>query len=101
MTLELSRLAVPWMRIPVLLTLVFTAVLVLVRAPAGAQPQIFFVAFMSLAVLQTPFHGGSLSLAAVSSTPCRFCTMSLSSNRISLVDTLSVTAASNATSDEV
>ncbi len=47
------------MRIPVLLTLVFTAVLVLVRAPAGAQPQIFFVAFMSLAVLQTPFHGGS------------------------------------------
>ena len=31
----------------------------LVRAPAGAQAQIFFVAFMSLAVLQTPFHGGS------------------------------------------
>ena len=59
MTLELSRLSVPWMRIPVLVAVVVMAALVLVRAPPGAQPQMFFITFMGLAILQSPFHGGS------------------------------------------
>ncbi len=58
-SIELPRLDTPWMRIPLLIVTMLTAVIVLVRAPPGAQYRLLFVAFAGIAILQSPFHGGS------------------------------------------
>ena len=55
--LELARPANPWMRIPAISMTALVAVIVLLRAGTRPDGRLFFVAFMALAALQTPFHG--------------------------------------------
>lgn len=55
--LRLSAAPVPWFRIPPLIAFAATAVLVLLRASQPGQARRFFAAFMSLALLETPFAG--------------------------------------------
>ena len=57
--LPLARAPVPWMRFPMLLALVGAAICVLLRAGGTTQARLMFVSFMGLAILQSPFHGGS------------------------------------------
>ena len=57
--LPLARAPVPWMRFPMLLALAGAAIFVLLRAGGTAQARLMFISFMGLAILQSPFHGGS------------------------------------------
>lgn len=56
--LPLSRAPLPWFRVPALLAIVFTCILVLLRAAPSSHARLFFAAFMSLVILETPFDGG-------------------------------------------
>ncbi len=56
--LPLSRVPVPWFRVPGLMAIVFTCVLVLLRAPQVSQGRLFFAACMTFAIIETPFDGG-------------------------------------------
>ena len=55
------------MYIPWLLSLATTALLVLLRGGGSSQARSFVLAFMGLAILQTPFHGGSYGQSYASS----------------------------------
>lgn len=57
--LALTPSPLPWFRIPALVAIAVTAVLVLLRSPPGRQGRLFFLAFMSLLILETPFDGSS------------------------------------------
>jgi signal transduction histidine kinase/CheY-like chemotaxis protein len=48
-----------WLRIPTLLVLVATCTLVMVRGGGARGARLFFAAFVSYAILQSPFPGGS------------------------------------------
>lgn len=66
--LRLSRAPVPWVRIPGLLAIAATAVIVLLRAAQAAQARRFFAAFMLFLILETPFDGPSLAQTYLSQT---------------------------------
>ena len=56
--LPLSRHPHPWFRVPGLLAIVTSCVIILLRAPPSSRTRLFFAAFMGIAILETPFDGG-------------------------------------------
>jgi class 3 adenylate cyclase len=64
----LARSPVPWVRIPVLLSMTLVAIFVLLAAPASSHPRLFFVAAMACVLEQTPFHGGPVAQTIASKT---------------------------------
>jgi hypothetical protein len=56
---SLAASPVPWMRIPVLFGAALVAVVVLLRATRSARPRLLYLAFMVMAIAETPFHGES------------------------------------------
>lgn len=58
MDLVMRRHDMPYYRVPFLIGFVGVALLVLLRAPGRTQSRLFFAAFLSLAILETPFMGG-------------------------------------------
>lgn len=67
-SLRLSAQAVPLMRVPVLLITVVIAVLVYVRAGGTPMARLFFVTFVGMCILQTPFHGVNVGATYASKT---------------------------------
>jgi class 3 adenylate cyclase len=57
-TLTLRPSTAPWARIPLSLSFVAIAVIVLLRAPGSAATRFFFAAFTTFAIFETPFEGG-------------------------------------------
>jgi class 3 adenylate cyclase len=58
LTLTLRPSAAPWARVPLTLSFVAIAVIVLLRAPASAATRFFFAGFTTFAIFETPFEGG-------------------------------------------
>jgi signal transduction histidine kinase/CheY-like chemotaxis protein len=58
-SLRMQPYALPWFRIPLLLSWVGVALLVLWRAPGSRDSRLLFAAFLSFAVFMTPILGGS------------------------------------------
>jgi hypothetical protein len=59
LSLMLPTLALPWWRIPLLLAMLVAATGVLLRSARPDTARLFFAALLMVAVLETPFAGGS------------------------------------------
>jgi len=57
--LTLRPASIPWARIPFSVAYMLIALVVLLRAPATSATRFFFAGFMSFAIFETPFEGGS------------------------------------------
>lgn len=64
--LRLVPLAAPWMRIPMLIAFASTGVIVLLRGGGSLHARFMYAAFMSVAILQSPFHGVSYAATVAS-----------------------------------
>ncbi len=59
MSLAMQRPALPWYRVPFLLSFVAVALLVLWHSPGSVRARLMFVGFVSFACVETPFYGGT------------------------------------------
>lgn len=58
MSLKMQPPALPWYRVPFLLSFVVVALLVLWRSPGSLRARLMFAGFVSFACVETPFYGG-------------------------------------------
>ena len=63
---QLSSIPVRWMRIPPLLTLALAVLVVFWRGQDRKEARAFFLTFVLVLILETPFHGGSYAQTVLS-----------------------------------